>query len=55
MKKIELLARIEKLSSILHSNDLAQFNLNEASINEMRRSLDELTDSYVNEYCSTVR
>lgn len=55
MKKIELLARIEKLSSLLHSNDLAQFNLNEASIDEMRRSLDELTDSYLNEYCSTIR
>ncbi len=55
MKKIELLARIEKLSSIVHSKDLAQFNLDEASINEMRRSLDELTDSYVNEYCSSIR
>jgi len=55
VKKIELLARIEKLSSIVHSKDLAQFNLDEASINEMRRSLDELTDNYVNEYCSTIR
>jgi hypothetical protein len=51
VKKLELLARIDKLSSILHSRDLAQFNLTETSIDEMRQSLDELSDKYLTRYC----
>jgi hypothetical protein len=51
VKKLELLARIDKLSSILHSHDLAQFNLTETSIDEMRQSLDELSDKYLAKYC----
>ncbi|MEN6413743.1 MAG: hypothetical protein ABFC84_13440 [Veillonellales bacterium] len=51
MKKMELLARIDKLSSLVHSRDLNQFNLNEASIKEIRRALDELTEEYITSYC----
>lgn len=51
MEKIELLSRIQKLSSLVHSNDLAAYNLSEAAIAEIKRTLDELTERYIVRYC----
>lgn len=51
MEKIALLARIQKLSSLLHSKDLAHFNLSETAVEEMKSSLDELTEQYLAAYC----
>lgn len=51
MKKVELLARISTLSSVVHSDDLAKYNLTSESINEMRRALDALTEEYIAHYC----
>lgn len=51
MEKLDLLSRISKLSSILHSNDLTKYNLASESIAEMRRALDELSEIYITTYC----
>jgi Glu-tRNA(Gln) amidotransferase subunit E-like FAD-binding protein len=51
MEKIELLARIQKLSSLIHSNDLAQYNLSDTAIEEMKQTLDALTEKYIAAYC----
>lgn len=51
MKKLELLVRIEKLASLVHSNDLAKYNLTEESMKDIRRALDKLTDEYIAAYC----
>ena len=51
MEKIELLSRIQKLSLLIHSNDLAAYNLSETVIAEMKRTLDELTERYIARYC----
>jgi hypothetical protein len=51
MEKLDLLSRIGKLSSILHSNDLAKYNLANESIAEMHRVLDELSEIYITTYC----
>lgn len=51
MKKLELLSRIEKLSSLVHSKDLSHYNLTEESIQELRLALDKLTDEYIAAYC----
>lgn len=51
MEKIALLARIQKLSSLIHSTDLETFNLSEAAVDEMRSTLDELTEQYITAYC----
>lgn len=51
MEKLELLSRIGKLSSVLHSGDLAKYNLGNESIAEMKRVLDELSETYISKYC----
>lgn len=51
MEKLELLSRISKLSSVLHSDDLAKYNLANESIVEMKRALDELSERYIITYC----
>ncbi len=51
MEKIELLSRIRKLSSLVHCADLSEYNLDEGSVQEMRRALDELTEKYIASYC----
>ena len=51
MEKIELLSRIRKLSSVVHSDDLAKYNLADESIAEMHRVLDELSETYIGTYC----
>jgi len=51
LEKIALLARIQKLSSLIHSTDLENYNLSEAAIKEMKSTLDELTDQYIAAYC----
>lgn len=51
MEKIALLYRIQKLSSLVHSNDITQYNLSEGAVEEIRRTLDEITEQYVNSYC----
>jgi hypothetical protein len=51
MEKIELLSRIRKLSSVVHSDDLAKYNLADESVAEMHRVLDELSEKYIGTYC----
>lgn len=51
MEKIALLARIQKLSSLIHSKDLAHFNFSQTAIEEMKSTLDELTEQYIAVYC----
>ncbi|EGO61989.1 hypothetical protein [Acetonema longum] len=51
MEKLELLARIQKLSSLVHSEDLAQYNLSQESLQELRANLDRLTEEYIAAYC----
>jgi len=51
MEKIELLARIRKLSSVVHGSDLAEYKLGAESISEMQRILDELSEKYITAYC----
>lgn len=51
MEKVELLSRINKLSSLVHGSDLAKYNLAEESIVEMQRVLDELSEKYITAYC----
>jgi len=51
MEKIELLSKIRKLSSVVHGCDLAEYNLADESIREMRRVLDELSERYIIAYC----
>lgn len=50
MEKLELLASIRKLSSVVHCDTLAQ-TLPEDSISEMKQTLDRLSDQYVATYC----
>jgi len=51
MEKLELLSRIQTLSSLLHHSDLAKLNLSEASVKEMHRVLDEMSEKYIELYC----
>lgn len=51
MEKIVLLSRIEKLSTLIHSNDIAQYNLSDGALAEIKRTLDEITEQYINSYC----
>ncbi|VBB08686.1 Hypothetical protein LUCI_3964 [Lucifera butyrica] len=50
MQKLELLNRIQKLASIVHSEDLTQ-QLSAESLNDLRRVLDEMTEEYIVSYC----
>lgn len=51
MNKLELLAKIQKLSSLVHSEDLVQYNLSQESLQELRTTLDKLTEEYIATYC----
>lgn len=51
MTKLELLARIDKLSSVIHSEDLHRYHLDADNIEAMRESLDKLTEQYIESYC----
>ncbi len=51
MKKLELLARIQKLASLVHGEDLVKLNMTEESIKEIKCKLDELTEEYIACYC----
>ena len=51
MKKLQLLEQIDKLSSLLHGNDLKELNFTKGTINEMYQKLDSLTEEYIECYC----
>ena len=51
MEKSLLLARISKLAALAHSEDLSAYSLSEQAINEIRTSLETLTEEYVATYC----
>lgn len=51
MKKLELLARIQKLSSLVHSEDLLHYQLTEVSVKELHTALNKLTEEYIACYC----
>lgn len=51
MKKLQLLEQIDKLSSLLQSNDLKELNFTAGTINEMYQKLDNLTIEYIKCYC----
>ncbi|HWR41580.1 hypothetical protein [Sporomusa sp.] len=51
MRKLQLLEQIDKLSSLLHSEDLKELNFTKGTINEMRQKLDVLTEEYIECYC----
>ena len=51
MKKVELLTRIQELSSILSSENAVSY-LSESSVNEMAVALDKMTNDYLETYCS---
>ena len=51
MEKVALLNRIQNLSSLVHSHDLIQYQLSEIVIQEMKRTLDEITEQYITSYC----
>lgn len=49
MRKLELLSRIDKIASIIHSDDVNHFST--AVVTELRMALDELTEEYISLYC----
>ena len=51
MAKLQLLDRIEKLSVLVHSDDLKEYKLADDSIKEIRVALDKLTEEYISTYC----
>lgn len=51
MEKSQLLARISKLAALAHSDDLHLYSLSEATITEIKSSLDALTEEYISTYC----
>jgi len=51
MKKLQLLEQIDKLASLLHSEDLKEFNFTTGTINEMQQKLDMLSEEYIACYC----
>jgi ribosome recycling factor len=51
VEKLELLSRIRKLSSLVHSEDLKHYNFTEDSIKELHSTLDKLTEEYITSYC----
>ena len=51
LEKIALLSRIRKLSTLIHSSDIAQYNLSDGAIAEIKRTLDEITEQYIHHYC----
>jgi hypothetical protein len=51
MRKLQLLEQIDKLSSLLHGEDLKEFNFTTGTINEMHQKLDMLSEEYIKCYC----
>ncbi|MDF2571868.1 MAG: hypothetical protein K0R55_3472 [Sporomusa sp.] len=51
MRKLQLLEQIDKISSLLHSDDLKELNFTAGTINEMRQKLDMLSEEYIECYC----
>lgn len=51
MRKLQLLEQIDKLSSLLHSDDLNELNFTTGTISEMRQKLDALSEEYIACYC----
>ena len=51
MEKSQLLARISKLAALVHSEDLHLYSLSEEAINEIKATLESLTEEYVSTYC----
>ena len=51
MSKLDLLKKIQKLSALVHSEDLAAYNLSGVSVREIQRCLDEMTERYIALYC----
>lgn len=51
MQKLQLLEKIQKLSAIVHCEELNSYNLTAASIIEMRNALDAMTEEYIAAYC----
>lgn len=51
MTKIELLNRIQNLSSLIHSTDLEKYNFSEKTLQEMKQTLDEITEQFIEAYC----
>ncbi|MHC1761095.1 MAG: hypothetical protein AB9917_16630 [Negativicutes bacterium] len=51
MEKSLLLARISKLAALAHSEDLHQYSLSEQAINEIKATLETLSEEYVATYC----
>ena len=51
MEKNQLLARISKLAALAHSEDLHQYSLSDGTINEIKATLESLTEEYVSTYC----
>lgn len=54
MSKLDLLARIQKLSALIHSEDLSEYNLTAVGIKELKRRLDEMTEEYIELYCESL-
>ncbi|WP_371361613.1 hypothetical protein SRRS_29890 [Sporomusa rhizae] len=51
MRKIQLLEQINKLSGLVHGNEMNELNLTIGTISEIRQKLDELTEEYIDCYC----
>jgi hypothetical protein len=51
MARLELFKRIQKLSTLVHGTDLEGYNLTADCVNELRQTLDELTEEYIARYC----
>jgi hypothetical protein len=51
MTKLELLNRIQNLSSIIHSTDLEQYHFSEETLQEMKKTLDKITEQFIEAYC----
>lgn len=52
MAKLELYKRIQKLATIVHGG-VDAYNLSDECIMELRRTLDALTEEYIDRYCET--
>ncbi|MDU2063907.1 MAG: hypothetical protein E6713_03620 [Sporomusaceae bacterium] len=50
MEKLNLLARINKLATLVHSKDVAQ-TLSTETLTELKATLDEMTEEYIAAYC----
>ena len=51
MQKLLLLDKIQKLSAIIHNDEISKNILTAESISEIRSALDKLTEEYIAAYC----